>query len=185
MLPCWRTGICARSRRRIGSCSGPDSGAPIDRRPCQPPEIGVRDCHQLCADGQLSRCVDESQIRFESGPSERGCPSSEHSARERETWKAAALPTELLPPEHNVGPRVYLRFGVGVQWAAARCHAHRARRSRGRRPEQARDQRQRHDADDRRHDPATAPRTRPLRRSPMSWRRGPGQEDPSREHQTY
>jgi hypothetical protein len=51
-----------------------------------------------CALTPCYRAVDESVKLALNWPIRTGIPSSEHSARQRETWKADALPTELLPP---------------------------------------------------------------------------------------
>ena len=44
------------------------------------------------------RAVDESVKSDPNRPIRAGTVSSEHNARQRESWKADALPTELLPP---------------------------------------------------------------------------------------
>ena len=45
------------------------------------------------------RAVDQSVKLTQDRPTHAGLSNSEHSARQPKTWKAAALPTELLPPE--------------------------------------------------------------------------------------
>jgi hypothetical protein len=60
---------------------------------------------------EANHVVGESAKLGQSRQIRAGVLSSEHSARQRETWKADALPTELLPPDER--DRNYNR---------ARCH---------------------------------------------------------------
>ena len=48
------------------------------------------------------RAVDQSVKLTPDRPTHAGLSNSEHSARQPKTWKAAALPTELLPPGKRV-----------------------------------------------------------------------------------